>query len=264
MNVVILAAGEGTRLRPLTERVPKCMVPLAGRPLLARQLDALDRAGLDRVTLVVGYRADVVRDAFPGRAFRDNPDYATTNMVHSLMCARDILTAGDDVLVAYSDIVYEPGVVRALAAAPSAPMRIASNRAWERCWGARLARPLDDAETFKVDPDGRVLELGRKAIDPADVQGQYMGLFVLRADVAAGLPARYDAWSDGDRFEGRPKRAMFMTALLQHLIDEGVDARAVPVDGGWLEVDTTEDLAVYERLHAAGELDAICRLDDAP
>ena len=86
MRAIILAAGEGTRLRPHTLDRPKCLVPLAGRPLLAWQADALRRAGVDDITVVTGYRADQV--ATLGFATVHNDRFRETNMVASAMCAR--------------------------------------------------------------------------------------------------------------------------------------------------------------------------------
>lgn len=260
MKVVILAAGEGVRLRPLTNTVPKCLVPLAGKSLLARQLDSLRSAGLRDISIVTGYHAPSVREAFPDCRFFDNPEYASTNMVHTLMCAAEILESGEDVLVAYSDIVYEPRVVEALAGAENAPLRIACNTDWEACWRLRMENPLDDAETFKTDGRGRVTELGRKARSLDEIQGQYMGLFVLGATLACSLPSLYRQWPDDALFEGRKKRSMFMTAMLQQLLDDGTEGVSVSVGGGWLEVDTLDELRLYEALHGRGELDRICKL----
>ena len=95
MRAVILAAGEGTRLRPHTNDRPKCLVELAGRPLLAWQLDALHAAGVTDVTIVTGYRADQIT---VGTRRVHNDRYDDTNMVASLMCARAAFDGTDDVL----------------------------------------------------------------------------------------------------------------------------------------------------------------------
>lgn len=260
MKVVILAAGEGVRLRPITNTIPKCLVPLAGKPLLARQLEALRLAGPEDISIVTGYRSDAVKKMFPDLHFFDNTDYATTNMVYSLICASEILESGEDILVAYSDIVYEPHVITALLAAESAPLRIACNTEWEACWRLRMENPLDDAETFKIDDTGRITELGRKASSRDEIQGQYMGLFILDGEIAGKLPTLYASWPDEASFEGRKKKNIFMTALLQHLLDGGVVGKPVLVPGGWLEVDTLDDLRLYESLHERGSLKEICNI----
>jgi choline kinase len=252
MRAVILAAGEGTRLRPHTADRPKCLVPLAGRPMLEWQLDALAAAGVADVAIVTGYRADAITQV--ARRYH-NERYAATNMVASLMCARDRFDGSDDVLVAYGDIVYEPELVAALAAA-SAPVAVAVDRRWRQLWDWRMEDPLADAETLRIDEEGHLRELGRVPGSYDDIDGQYVGLVRVDADAAPDWPRRYDALDPDGDYEGRDRDHMFMTAFLQMLIDDGVQVDATLVDGGWVEVDTCEDLAVYERLLASGELAA--------
>jgi choline kinase len=257
MRAVILAAGEGTRLRPYTLDRPKCLVPLAGRPLLEWQLEALRAAGMEDVTVVTGYRADQIRAL--GCATVHNADFATTNMVASLMCADALLDGSDDVLVCYGDLAYEPRLVRALGAC-SAPVAITVDRQWRRLWELRMADPLADAETLRLDEAGNVVELGRKPGGYADIQGQYMGLIGIRRAIAPALVDVYRSLDTGTRYEGRDRANMYMTTFLQNLIDHVTPVKAVPVDGGWLEVDTIADLETYEALYAAGRLREYCAL----
>jgi choline kinase len=250
MRAVVLAAGEGTRLRPLTADRPKCLVELAGRPLLAWQLDALAHAGVDDVTIVTGYRAEAITG---GTRRVHNPRYAETNMVASLMCARRVFDGDDDVLVAYGDIVYEPRLVDALRATRGG-IGVVVDRQWQRLWELRMEDPLADAETLRLDDEGYLVELGRKPEDIADIDGQYVGLVLVRAEAAVTWCARYDALAPDGDYEGRNRDHMFMTAYLQLVIDAGVRVDAVQVDGGWIEIDTLDDLDAYERLQADGGL----------
>src|SRR2546429_5169036 len=82
MKAIILAAGQGTRLLPLTEHRPKCMVEIAGKPLLYWQLEVLRNCGVTNIGLVTGYKAQSI-DALGVHVFR-NADYMSTNMVASL------------------------------------------------------------------------------------------------------------------------------------------------------------------------------------
>jgi len=109
MKAIVLAAGMGTRLGSHTDEKPKCMVSLAGKPLLERQLEVLRRVA-DEIVIVRGYLASVIE--FNKIRYYENPEYRSTGIVASLMCARDELD--DDCLVCYSDIVYEPYVAEAM------------------------------------------------------------------------------------------------------------------------------------------------------
>jgi choline kinase len=233
-------------------------VELAGRTLLNRQLAVLAKAGIDDILLVGGYRADQLA-AWP-HPLVVNHDFASTNMVYSLFCARDALDGSDDILIAYSDIVYEARVVRALAAA-SGDIAVAVNTDWQALWQARMDDPLSDAESLAMAPDGRLLEIGRKATDYAQIEGQYMGLIKVAAGQTSRLARVYDEMAELPRYAGATHGNMYLTDFLQRLCDLNWPVFGVKVDGGWLEVDSVEDLTVYQGLAERGELDRFCRLD---
>ena len=250
-RAVILAAGEGTRLRPLTEQLPKVLVPLAGHTLLERQRGVLARAGIHDVHLVTGHAAD--RLAASGLPAFHNPRFATTNMVASLLCAQSLFDGGDDVLVAYGDIVYQPHVLAAVLGA-GGPLAVAVDQGWHRLWALRMDDPLADAESMRIDDSGHILELGRRAADVASIQGQYIGLFkVARSFAPQFFQPLLDMAPDAV-LEGRPRDRIFMTAYLQQHIDRGVPVRAACFRHGWLEIDSLDDLRRYQQALQQGTL----------
>ena len=247
----ILAAGLGTRLRPYTDHVPKCLVKLAGRSLLEHQYGALRRAGVEEIHVITGYRAAAIEAL--GYPTVHNPDFATTNMVATLFCARALMVGAADLLIAYGDIVFEPRIVRALLAEDS-PLATTIDRSWYRYWSLRMKDPLADAETLKLSRDGHILELGQKPTSLDQIEGQYMGL----SKVRAGHVGRFQrAWAELDpsgSYDGRDKANMFMTSFFSKLIAAGWNLKAVPVESGWLEVDHGSDLELYDRLLRRNEL----------
>jgi choline kinase len=190
-----------------------------------------------------------------------NPRFADTNMVASLMCAREAFDGSDDVLIAYGDIVYEPRLVDALRSTRS-DIGVVVDRQWRRLWDLRMEDPLADAETLRLDADGYLVELGRKPERAEDIEAQYVGLVLVRAGYAAAWCDRYDALAPDGDYEGRDRDHMFMTAYLQLIVDAGVRVDAVAVDGGWLEVDTLDDLHAYGGLAERGELASIVDLEE--
>ena len=114
MKVIILAAGQGTRLRPYTNDRPKCMVELGGKPLLFHQLSAIQRAGvkLENITLIGGYLKERLKVA--GVHFLSNERYKVTNMVSTLFCGESFMDPKEDLLICYGDIVYELSVLKIL------------------------------------------------------------------------------------------------------------------------------------------------------
>ena len=122
MQAVILAAGQGTRLRPFTNECPKPLVSVQGKPMLHYQLEALDGAGVRECVIVVGCGADQVRDAIGARfgnvaiSYVENEIYDRTNNIYSLWLARRNIV--DDILLLEGDLVFEPGLLLDLLDAP--------------------------------------------------------------------------------------------------------------------------------------------------
>lgn len=240
MKVIILAAGQGTRLRPLTNERPKCLVELQGTPLLDHQLTVLKAVGITDLNVVAGYLEHCIER--PGLKKFLNPDFASTNMVSTLFCAADLMTGEEDIIITYGDVVYEERVIRSLMDS-EAPISLTVDLEWRRYWQARMEDPLADAETLRLKDGNRIVELGKKPESYDDIQGQYMGLIKVRADQVLAFRK---FWQDMDRskmLDGKDFDNMFMTTFLQQLIDNGWDTRAVFTNNGWMEIDAPEDLA---------------------
>lgn len=260
MKALILAAGQGTRLRPLTDDRPKCLVELMGKSLLERQAAVLRRAGVEDITVVAGYRADQI--AARGFTTRVNPRYASTNMVATLFSAIDLMDDVQDLLICYGDIVYESRVLSSLLKV-DAPVTVMIDREWLRFWRLRLEDPLSDAETLKLWPDGRLRELGKKPRDYSEIEGQYMGLIKVRADHVEKLKEVYASLDRSALYDGKDFDNMYMTSFIQHLIDSGWEVRAAETDNGWLEVDSVSDLQRYEAMACDGALAPFYNLQEA-
>lgn len=235
MRSIILAAGRGSRLGDLTAGRPKCLVELFGKPLVQWQIESLRRAGAERIGIVRGYRADLL-DGYGTDKF-DNPLWGTTNMVMSLVEARSWLRETGCV-VSYSDIVYPAAAVRLLET--TGPIALTYDVNWLSLWSRRFVDPLADAETFRVDASGNVVDIGRRASSVEEIAGQYMGLLRISPEGWQWIEALLDEVEPETRFR------LDMTSLLSRLIAAGRPVEGVPFDGTWGEVDCPEDLAVYQ------------------
>lgn len=257
-KVVVLAAGQGTRLRPFTNLVPKTMVKLAGTPILKRQLDLYNESGLTNLNVIVGYKKDVI--SFPEFLKIENPKYETTNMVSSLHCGKDLFDGSGDVVVAYGDIVFEPIVLKKLLEAPIHDIGVVIDMGWRKLWEQRMEDPLSDAETLKLNNFGHITELGKKPKSFEDIKGQYIGLFKVSKEFAPAFFELYESLDQGAVYDGKDYPNMYMTTYLQLLIDKGIKLESVKIDNGWIEVDSVEDLNHYEVMAESGQLDEICKL----
>lgn len=220
-------------MREETESRPKCMIELAGRPLLHWQLDALTAAGIRHITVVGGYMKEKLTGEFD---LLVNPRWAETNMVSTLVCAGNVLRR-EPCVISYSDIVYRPAHVTALMV-NSEDIAITYDALWRSLWTARSDTPLSDAETFREE-NGILREIGARAESLDDIRGQYMGL-------VKTTPSGYCIIDDYlEKIGDKGRDVLDMTSLLSALVKQTIRIGVVPVRGGWVECDCQHDLEVY-------------------
>ena len=239
MKVIILAAGQGTRLRPLTNDRPKCMVELLYKPLIKHQIDILNSKKITEIYVATGYLDEKI--SFPqikGKYY--NPRYDKTNMVVSLFSALEIME-GDDLLITYGDIVYSEKVIDKVLNDAS-DIGVVVDKEWETYWNSRMENPLDDAETLKINESGDIIELGKKSNNIKDIQGQYIGMVKIRKDF---VPKFINFYNKLDRFclyDGKDFDNMYMTSFLQKITEELTHLKPIYINNGWMEIDEPTDL----------------------
>jgi choline kinase len=253
VKAIIVAAGRGKRLGHHTEELPKCLVPLGGRTILAWQLRAFAAAGVDELVMVRGYRGDVLeagaRAALPaGMSVRyvDNREWERNNVLLSLACARDELAG--ETLLSYSDIIFTPAVTRALVEA-TGDVDLVIDADFAAIYEGRTEHPLDEAEVAELGDDDRVRRVGKRALPAEDADGEFIGLARLSAtgagwarDTLDAALARY-AGRDHEPYQRAARfRNAYLTDLLQELIDAGRPVTPVLIRGQWREIDTGQDL----------------------
>lgn len=247
IRVIILAAGKGTRLRPITNSVPKCMVKVKDRALLEWQLDVIEASGITDIIAVTGYKEDKIEDSRIVKV--SNKRYAITNMIYSLFCAEEYLEG--DLIVAYGDIVYSKKTLQSLINNPK-DIVIACDEKWDSYWSERFQDPLTDAETFKKGAENKVESLGGKPKDKSDIEGQYIGLIKFSAKGIAKIKKEYhscrcdetcfsNAWNSGRNLENS-----YMTDLLNYMASNS-EVYYQSIERGWIEVDDHSDLEIAKR-----------------
>jgi choline kinase len=222
-KAIILAAGVGSRLRPFTEDLPKCLLEVGAQTILDQQVAALRQCGITDVLVVVGYRGDLIRRHLGHRArYLDNPRYETTNSLYSLWLARAELAGG--ALILNSDVLALPALFDRLLQAPA--------------------------------PDAILVELG-EGFEPEDMKVTLHGMQVL--DFGKALPPeRAQAHNVGVGKFSEPG-ASRLVEYLDQLVAMGHEndwvpaafrefathwpLTAVPTEGlPWIEIDYAEDL----------------------
>lgn len=259
---IILAAGQGTRLSPYTDDKPKCMVEIGDRSILSYTISNFRNNKIEDICVLTGYKSEKIN--FPNINYVKNEKFATTNMVYTLFCAEHLMN--EDLVISYGDIIYEPGVFEMLLASP-ADISVVLDDNWLDLWKIRTDDPMSDAETLKLDGD-RIVEIGDKPKSYSDIQSQYIGLIKC---TKAGLEVLKNIYnelkkrpSDEKIIRNRTFSELYMTDLLQLIIDSGSPVNAVRVKGGFLEVDSAFEYETYTAKLKNGELRNICDLDLVP
>ena len=239
-RAIIIAAGMGSRLEHFTDEKPKCMVEIDGRSILSYQLEALRSVGIDDIHIVRGYLADQL--VVDGATYHENPDYQDNNILLSLFCAESALEGG--LITTYSDIVYTPEVVRRVVDSPH-DIALVVDRQWSQAYEGRHDHPPAQAELTRVDGD-RVTKVG-KQVGPDGSVGEFIGLAKYSARGAEIMRDVYRdvraSVSDDEPFQAAERfRKAYLTDLFMEIIDRGFDVGWVPIDGGWREIDTVQDL----------------------
>ena len=251
MKAIIIGAGRGARLMPLTEDDPKCFAPIAGRRIVDWNLDSLRGGGLAEIVFIGGWQIDKIRREYPTLEFVHNVRWERNNILASLMYARDHMA--DGFVCSYADILYRASIVTRLMEHPG-DIVLAVDTDWRNRYQHRSAHPEDDAEKVRVAGD-RVLEVNRH-IPSHEAHGEYIGVAKFTAAGAAVFCEHFDRVFR--EFDGRPFRESasvekaYLIHLFQHMIEAGVAFSKVDTHGDYMEIDTTEDYELANRFWGAG------------
>ncbi len=254
MRAIIIGAGRGRRLMPMTANSPKCFAEVGGRRILDWTLDALRANGVSEICFVGGYRIDQVRAAYPELEYRHNTGWRDNNILESLFYAEDLMD--QPFICCYSDILFNAAAVENLLAS-DADISLVVDTAWLIRYEHRTEHPSDDAEKVMVN-DGIVTRVHR-GIEETQAHGEYIGLAMFSSTGAEILRRNYhrcrsqysgQAWREAPVFEKAYKIQLF-----QEMIENGVRMRHVDTPGAYIEIDTQQDFEYARRHWASRHLD---------
>lgn len=260
MNVIILAAGEGKRLMPLTKNKPKGLVEIGGKSILERQIEIYHDLGLEDITIITGYKSKMIK--FKNINYINNSNFKKTNMVHSLFCGENKIQ--NSTIISYGDIIFEKRVIKKLINSKH-DISIIVDKAWKEYWDIRFKEPLDDAESLTIK-NGYITDIGQKIKEIEKIQAQFIGLIKFQNDGIKFLKEFYKYSKElsykGPNFlnEKVPFNQSYMTDLLQGMINFGYKLKAIPIKKGWIELDSLNDYQLYEKLDSINELNKFIKI----
>jgi choline kinase len=179
MKAIVLSAGQGKRLLPLTAELPKCLLSIQGKTLLEWQIDELNKCGIHQITVVTGYRSEKVESVLdrrygPGQIkIFYNDAYAKTDNLVSCWAARGEMS--EDFILLNGDTLFEKGVVAQLLESPPLPVTVVVSH-----------KDRYDADDMKVEMEGRQLVKIGKDLVSDKIHGESIGMILFR-DEGPGL-----------------------------------------------------------------------------
>jgi len=244
MKAIIIAAGIGSRLNPLTDDKPKCMLELDGMTLLQHQIQALKTAGIDKIAVIKGYKKEMIN--YPDLIYYINDNFQNNNILHSLFYAENEMN--DEFIAAYSDIFYSKEIVERLLENKK-DFTIVVDIDWRGYYKDRTDHPIEEAENVIFDSNNDVVKIGKVLPDKNAVHGEFIGMMKCSKKAAFVFRRYFNRLKQ--IYSGKPfQRAKvfekaYLTDMFQDMADFGVKINCVIIEKGWAEIDTVQD---YEKI----------------
>ncbi len=243
-RAVILSAGQGSRLLPLTAQMPKCLLDLCGRSMLEWQLRGLSQMGVPEAVVVTGFHPELVEAELKRVAPQNmrvrtlyNPFYKLADNLASCWMARAELTG--TCLILNGDTLFEPDIAGRLIAAASAPITVTIDR-----------KPNYDSDDMKVETDGVHLRAIGKTLSAERVNGESIGFLRFEPEGAALFVEELERTMRTPEGPGK-----WYLSAINRLAESGADIRVASIEGlEWGELDFPDDL-IQVRALAAGWLE---------
>lgn len=238
MKAVILAAGLGTRLRPITNEVPKCMVPVNGIRIIDKQIDNLLSNGVDEIYVVDGYKAEVLAEHlktnYPQVNIVSNPRYAETNNMFSLYLTSKYVK-GEEFLLMNADVYYDSNIIAGMLHGENLS-KIACDR----------SQYLE--ESMKITLDGNKINHISKKISEADHYAVSIDVYRISAEDSKVLFKEVE-----DTIEGRKDENSWTEVALDNIFSKTIFKPYV-IEGRWFEIDNHDDLHKAEEIFKGDNL----------
>jgi choline kinase len=231
MKTVILAAGIASRLRPLTNNTPKCLLKTGGKSILELTIENLLATNNSEIIIVTGYLENQIREFIKTRfpklniSYIYNECYSSTNNIYSLWLAKDKVL-GDDMMMMDSDIVFDKMILTKLL-----------NSGYKNCLALKRHDVHDEEIKVKVDAKGHVVEIS-KEVKPSEAAGESIGIEVFGKETLIELYKILD-----QKVLVEKKVNQFYETAFKDLADNGHDLYIVDTTEYYcMEIDTEEDL----------------------
>jgi len=241
MKVIIIAAGSATRLGNRAEGLPKGLLDVNGKSIIERQMILFKKFGINDISIIVGSHNEKFN--FKNVRCLQDERFNEHDVLGSLMEARPILT--DEVIVSYSDILFDESIFNKMVHF-SGDIGIAVDLEWEKSYIGRTQHPKEEADNVLIE-NNQILKIQKNitSFKKGQILGEFVGLMKLSKKGCTIFVERFNQLEkthDGQFHDAPSFKKAYLTDMLQELIENGKDVKAIIIEGKWCEIDTPQDL----------------------
>lgn len=236
MNTIILSAGRGSRLLPLTENKPKCLLPVDGTTVLGHQLDMLELVGIEKVTVVTGCLPGLVEEEVAKRrgpmqvATAFNPFFQVADNLASCWMVRELMD--EDFLLINGDTLFEAALLHDVLASPRNAIQVTIDK-----------KSSYDSDDMKVTLDGTRLTAIGKTLSPECTHGESIGILRFQGDGPAAFSAKLS-----EMMRTQDGISAWYLKAIDAIASSSGEVQTLSIEGRrWCELDTIEDYDAIER-----------------
>lgn len=239
MKAIVIAAGLGSRLRPYTNKVPKCLVPVGNKTILSSQIEVFKTFKIKNINLITGYKRKKIK--LKKLKFFFNNEFKKNNILCSLFFAKSALKK--NCIISYSDIIFKKTVVKKLLRS-KANISIVIDTNWKKNYVGRTLHPISQAENVIFNSQN-ILKKAGKHLNATESNGEFIGLLKLNSRGCEIFKKYFSLASK--KFKNKPfynakvfKKA-YLTDFFNYLIHNNVKINCVKINNNWMEIDTVQD-----------------------
>jgi choline kinase len=246
MNAIIIAAGSGKRISEDVKDLPKSLLTVNGKPIIAYQIQALKQVGIKNIVVITGIHDE--KFGIENVHYIKDHYYNEHDIMGSLMEAKDFLK--NDVLVLYSDIIFELKILKQILDSKG-DISIAIDMTWEKMYEGRTEHPKSEAENVQLNKAKKIIKIKKNIKNENNDVGEFLGIVKFSPYGSGLFVKQYEELikTHVGTFQQAPSvLKAYLTDMIQELIDSKIDVEPVIISGKWYEIDTAQDLERAQKI----------------
>ena len=241
MRLLLLAAGKSSRIYNKIKK-NKCLININQKSLIRNIVDSAYKNKIEKIDIITGFKPNNIKKDLKNYKkirFINNSKYSSTDMVYSALLG--LKKTKIDTIISYTDIIYTDKIFKILSSNSKKFITIPYIKNWKQVWKKRKKDIFDDAETFKVDSNSNLKEIGNKINKKnlKSINGQFMGIIFIPSSLIQKTINKYKAYKN--------KKLQF-TGFINMLVKDKVRVKCLEYNDFWYEIDDIEDFKNYKKI----------------